>query len=60
VEQVGVGQNFFELGGHSPLVLQMIDRIRCIFELELPVRSVFDEPTIEGLAGELPKRKRWD
>jgi hypothetical protein len=37
------------------LVLQMIDRIRRIFELELPVRSVFDEPTIAGLAIELQK-----
>jgi hypothetical protein len=35
VNQVGIGQNFFELGGHSLLVLQMIDRIRRIFELEL-------------------------
>jgi hypothetical protein len=33
----------------------MIDRIRRIFELELPVRRVFDEPRIEGLAGELQK-----
>jgi len=33
----------------------MIDRIRRIFELELPVRSVFDEPTIAGLAVELQK-----
>ena len=55
VEQVGIDQNFFELGGHSLLVLQMIDRIRRIFELELPVRSVFDEPTIAGLAVELEK-----
>jgi acyl carrier protein len=55
VEQVGIVQNFFELGGHSLLVLQMIDRIRRIFDLELPVRTVFDEPTIEGSAGELQK-----
>ena len=55
VEHVGIDQNFFELGGHSLLVLQMIDRIRRIFELELPVRSVFDEPTIAGLAVELQK-----
>jgi acyl carrier protein len=55
VEQVGIDQNFFELGGHSLLVLRMIDRIRRIFELELPVRSVFDEPTIAGLAVELQK-----
>jgi acyl carrier protein len=55
VEQVGIGQNFFELGGHSLLVLQMIARIGRIFEVELPVRSVFEEPTIEGLAVELQK-----
>src|SRR5882762_11780131 len=55
VEQVGIDQNFFELGGHSLLVLQMIDRIRRIFELELPVRSVFDDPTIEGSAAEPQK-----
>jgi len=37
------------------LVLRMLDRIRRIFKLELPVRSVFDEPTIAGLAVELQK-----
>ncbi len=42
------GQNFFELGRRSLLVLQMMGRIRRVFELEVPVRSVFDEPTIEG------------
>jgi acyl carrier protein len=55
VDQVGIDQNFFELGGHSLLVLQMIARIGRIFEVELPVRSVFEEPTIEGLAVELGK-----
>jgi hypothetical protein len=52
--------DFFELGGHSLLVLQMIDRIRRIFELELPVRSVFDEPTIEVWLATCKRRKRWD
>ena len=55
VDRVGVDQNFFELGGHSLVVLQMIARIARIFEVELPVRSVFEEPTIEGLAVELEK-----
>jgi acyl carrier protein len=55
LEQVGVDQNFFELGGHSLLVLQMIARIRNVFETELPVRSVFERPTIVALADELQK-----
>jgi acyl carrier protein len=55
VEQVGREQNFFELGGHSLLVLQVTARIRRMFEVELAVRSVFEAPTIAGLAKEVEK-----
>jgi acyl carrier protein len=55
VDQVGIEQNFFELGGHSLLVLQVTARIRRIFEVELAVRSVFEAPTIAGLALEVQK-----
>ena len=57
VERVGVEQNFFELGGHSLLVLQMMARIRRTMEVELPVRSVFESPTIAGLAQEVERAR---
>ena len=55
LERVGIEQNFFELGGHSLLVLQVTARIRRMFEVELPVRSVFEAPTIAGLTMEVNK-----
>ena len=57
VGKVGVDQNFFELGGHSLLVLQVMVRIRREFDVELGVRTMFEEPTIAELAIEVEKAR---
>jgi acyl-coenzyme A synthetase/AMP-(fatty) acid ligase/acyl carrier protein len=53
VEQVGVYDNFFALGGHSLRAVQVISRLRDAFQIELPVHSLFEQPTVDGLVSEI-------
>ncbi|HKN83380.1 MAG TPA: SDR family NAD(P)-dependent oxidoreductase, partial [Pyrinomonadaceae bacterium] len=50
IETVGVYDNFFELGGHSLLATQIIGRLRETFRFNLPLRALFESPTIRELA----------
>jgi acyl carrier protein len=50
IQGLGVNDSFIALGGNSLIAIQLVTRIRNLFEIEVPIAAFYRQPTIEGVA----------
>jgi len=58
LDRVGVHDNFFALGGHSLLGTQVVARIRQMFEIEIPLRAIFEAPTVAEFSRRIESQRK--
>ncbi|HEY2912020.1 MAG TPA: amino acid adenylation domain-containing protein, partial [Candidatus Angelobacter sp.] len=54
-QRIGIDDNFFEMGGHSLLATQVVSRVRSAFNIEMPLRAIFESPTVSGMAEQVKR-----
>ncbi|WP_165423843.1 non-ribosomal peptide synthetase [Ktedonosporobacter rubrisoli] len=57
IERIGLYDNFFELGGHSLLLTQVVSRVRSAFQIDFPLRVMFEHPTIAEISAFITEQR---
>src|SRR2546423_15529498 len=57
-DKVGIYDNFLELGGHSLLATQVVNKIRHVYAVDLPLRDFFESPTVSSVAENLESKRQ--